>query len=169
MDSNPTYSVIRMDENIAFEELEETVESQTEENLEILNLISNINSEFKIVKINDYDLRVRPVIPRGTKTKIFKIFRKAGKTFSEAKKVQKSAEDDPEKLLNFFDEIYNDKDHNKNIKEVAVILSELCIDKPYTDPKVWIKIEEETSQIEKVFSDVLDTIMKSEESIGKFR
>lgn len=158
-----------MDEDKEFAKLEEAVIDKGEQELELSNFISSIKSRHKIYKVGDIEVKIKPVLPRNCKQDLIKIFKEDGKLVSQVKNIQKECVDNPEKLEELIDSIYDPEGEVEKTKRLAKIVSELCLESPYNTESFWLAVDEQAGQLGNIFEEIFDILHDTENKIIKFR
>ena len=144
-----------MDEEAAFRELDEIDRKHLEENVEIRDLLENIEKIHKTYKIGEYEFKIRAGVSKKMKRKIQEAARLAETTpqLNEDGTLSKEGEE----LVNRVE------------WKTFEILSDLCIDPPFDDPKSWALLEERSGMVDEIFLGIMTIITGGNEAVEKFR
>jgi len=109
---------------------------------QVRQIISRTKGQTKEVMVGGIPVRIKAAIPRPLRLRL-----------ERAAQETKNEEADPEE---FDDEMYK-------------IMSELCMDEPWTNPQVWKYIDNETGETPKVFTQIMTEIYSDELKLQNFR
>jgi hypothetical protein len=133
-----------MDEDAAFNELEQTEVKFIEKNEEVKKLISNQSSLHKEIVVGNTTIKIRAFMPRATRIRIMK----AG---NDQKKVK------------------TEEDLVKIEKRLYPIVASMCLDDPFNKAKTWEYIDEKIGCIQDVILKIVSAVHKVDEDIKSFR
>ena len=133
-----------MDLDEEYEKLDALEVKILEQNEEVKKIISTQNSASKTITFGGVEIKIRAYMPRAVRLKIMK----AGNDLKSVK---------TEKELRAIE------------KRLYPIISEMCMEKPYTDPKTWHVIDVKTSAIQEVLFKIVSEVTQTDEAIKSFR
>jgi hypothetical protein len=129
-----------MDEIQAEEQVKMAEYNDFKENVQVKAVIAGQLAKHSSVKLGDIEIRIKSAVKKGLRDRILALAKKA-----QAGEVE--AID-----LEFYD-----------------VISEMCIETPWTRPEVWRHIDEETGMIPKVFEMIIEKVVGGEKSAQTFR
>lgn len=149
-----------MDEDKAFEELNRKELEKLDFGAEAEAFILNAKKRHIVVTFSGTEIKVKPAVPRETGLKIGKL---EARTIKQVKKYEGVKEED------ITEEMVDEMGTFNEIDSIAEILSSLCLEYPFNNPKFWIQFEQQTEQLSQVYAVILTEIYNSEKKITEFR
>ena len=129
-----------MNENDAEDSLRKAEYEDFKENAELKAVIAGQKAKKAIVDLNGIQIAIRGAIPKGLRDKLVHL--------SKA---------------------YQNGDVDQGDEDMYIVLSQCCIDDPWSNPKVWKYIDEETGEVPNVLRMVIEKITDVEAGEKRFR
>jgi hypothetical protein len=129
-----------MDENKALKELEKTEYDEFKENAQIKAIIAGSKAKVKSFTIGDIEIKIKSAIPKGVRDKIAALSKE-----------------------------YQNGEFAVADENMYVVLSEVCIEEPWTKPAAWKMIDAETGEVPNIILKVVEVISSTEASAKNFR
>jgi hypothetical protein len=133
-----------MDEDEAFNELEQVEIKEIESHDEIKKLISNQSSLYKQIEVAKVQIKIKAYMPRSVRLKIMK----AGNDLKKCK---------------------TEEDISKIERRLYPIIAAMCIDEPFNKASTWNYIDEKTGCIQDVIFRIVSEVHKLDEDVKSFR
>ena len=133
-----------MNEDAAFEELEQLEIDGFESNEDIKKLLEDQSSLFKTIKLGKTTIRIRAYMPRNIRLKLLKLG-------SDSKKAK------------------TEEDMIKVEKRLYPLVAGMCLDKPYSEPKTWLYVDNKLGCIQEVVLKIVSEVNKVDEELKTFR
>jgi hypothetical protein len=136
--------VVKLDEDTAFEELEQFEIKKLESNEEIRKLISDQSSLYKTIEIGETKIRIKAYMPRNIRLKLLKIGgdTKRAKTEEEVIKAE---------------------------KRLYPLIAGMCLDDPFNKQKTWLYLDTKLGCIQDVVLKIISEVNKVDEKLKSFR
>ena len=136
--------MIFTDEELAFEELEQVEIKEFESNEDIKKLISDQSSLHKTIKLGKIPIKIKAYMPRNIRLKLLKLRAENAK-------------------------VKNEDDLIKVEKKLYPLVSGMCLEEPYNNPKTWLYIDTELGCIQEVVFKIVSEVYKVDEELKSFR
>jgi len=135
----------------ALSELKDVQKKQLEDNDQVGGLIAHFKRQHKTLKFGDVELQIHTTLSKQDRRLLSSLDELRVEASKEGSDVS------PEEVLTTIEAV------------CYTVLAHLCADAPYTDPKTWRYIDDETSLVIELATFVFENLDKEKSKIVEFR
>ena len=153
-----------MDKDVAFESIENTETKEVIESISGEEFLTEFKRRYKVYEYTKgKGIRITPTIPKQVRKEFLKIQRNEAKFLKGL---------DDENMLDALEKISDEGfliQNEKDLKVIASLTSQVCLDSPFNTIEFWNQFEDQTGMLSRVFTEIIEICGATEKEIIRFR